>query len=294
MQKSNPALTSSRASSVTHRRTLPWCLVLLLSTGCTSFTGGGASEQVGVAELRDEINALRRQAAVAEVEMANLKRRILELEGRLGGAPSGSPAPQREPTPAPAVPSIAESEAPTAVTPPPRIEESELPAEPIEAEPPPAAEDRNSGWQEAPPTDPPARPVVEVTEPILSPVEEAARVIYDRGYTHYHEGDFAAAERDFLEFLALGPANELSDNALFWVGSSRYARGDYPGALRAFRETVETYPDQNKVPDALFKIGQCLEQVGDRANAEEVFRELVQRFPETAAATLAQQRLDNP
>ncbi|MBZ0113606.1 MAG: tol-pal system protein YbgF [Thermoanaerobaculia bacterium] len=276
--------------------------------GCSVFQGTEAPGE-GV-DLRAEVNALRRQAAVTEVELARLRHRVQDLESQVRGE---GPVERREPTSAspPTIeriaspPSRSESArleeiqpsrtVPSAPVVPPAIEESELEEEWTVLE--------NSSESESEPvarTTPPAvqPPLgqVEVSSPAvtLAPVSPEARLVYDQAYTLYHEGSYPQAEAKFLEFLTLGPGNELSDNAMFWVGSTRYARGDYPGALRAFRETVESYPDQNKVPDALFKIGQCLEHVGDRQSAETVFEELTRRFPETAAAALAAERLANP
>lgn len=287
--------------------------------GCSAFRG--AEEPSGGADLRAEVNTLRRQAAVTEVELARLRHRVQDLESQVRGE---APVERREP--ASAAPPRSEGIAPTARVPetrvqetsrleekppsrtvpsspvtPPAIEESELDDEwsILETESDAEADLEPRAEAVSRVTPPPVQPPlgqVEVASPAvtLAPVSPEARMIYDEAYTLYHEGAYPQAEAKFLEFLALGPGNELSDNAMFWVGSTRYARGDYPGALRAFRETVESYPDQNKVPDALFKIGQCLEHVGDRQSAETVFGELTRRFPETAAAALAAERLANP
>jgi tol-pal system protein YbgF len=279
----------------------------------------GAEDPNGGADLRAEVNALRRQAAVTEVELARLRHRVQDLESQVRGespvdsieSTMATPPTSQRIVPPPSRPERSRLEelppsrtVPSAPVATPVIEESELEDEwtilETESETSSASQSVNGPQPgtrvtSPPPVEPPVGRV-EVASPAetLEPVSPEARLIYDQAYTLYHEGSYSRAEAKFLEFLALGPGNELSDNAMFWVGSTRYARGDYPGALRAFRETVESYPDQNKVPDALFKIGQCLEHVGDRPSAETVFEELTRRFPETAAAALAAERLANP
>ena len=256
------------------------------------------------ADLRTEVNELRRKTAVNEIEIARLRHQLHQLEAALAGKtsvpdsmgdktqPQNVEVMRREAADEPVRESVIPraTRQPTAGVEPPldsgrdSIEESELEDSVVVAA---------SEWKEEGALDP-RRVETETPAPVLSPVDRGLRSLYDEAYTLYHEGEYASAEARFLDFLAQGAGNELSDNAMFWVGSTRFARGDYSGALRAYRETVETYPTQNKVPDALYKIGQCLEKVGDRTSAEDVYRELVSRFPETAAAALATTRLSNP
>ena len=283
-------------------------LLGLSLAGCSALSGG--SSELPDDDVRTELNELRRQTAMNEVEITRLRHQLHRLEAALaeGGRQIASIEPVRVAAPGeslsrsggsmsaasspPAQPERVKVEVPGpgSVS---KIEVSELEEEAPVVEVAPV-------WTEEPPSAAtPAvveAPLVErsAPKPSLGAVDAEARQIYDEAYTLYHQGAYAEAEARFLDFLTLGPGNELSDNAVFWVGSTRYARGDYPGALRAFRETVETYPGQNKVPDALFKIGQCLERIGDRESAETVYEELKKRFPETAAAALAEQRLSNP
>ena len=116
-------------------------------------------------------------------------------------------------------------------------------------------------------------------------------MLYDQGYTLFHQGRFIDAESAFRRFLQEHPDNDHADNAQYWIGEARYARDDARGALAAFRETVDRYPHGNKVPDALLKAGQCLEKLGDREGARATYREVTRRFPESAASAAAEDRL---
>jgi tol-pal system protein YbgF len=118
----------------------------------------------------------------------------------------------------------------------------------------------------------------------------ATQALYDRGYTLFHQGRYVDAEASFQRYLQANPANELSDNAEYWIGECRYSRGDLRGALAAFRETVERYPDGNKVPDALLKAGQSLEGMGDVEGARVTYKEVIRRFAGSAAAVVAEER----
>ncbi|NJL26931.1 MAG: tol-pal system protein YbgF [Thermoanaerobaculia bacterium] len=116
-------------------------------------------------------------------------------------------------------------------------------------------------------------------------------MLYDEGYTLFHEKRYAEAEQRFERFLALYPTSSLADNALFWIGECRYARGEFQAALEAFTGTVERFPEGNKIPDAMVKAGKCFEALGDLDSARETYDEIGRRFPATGAATLAAEHL---
>ena len=115
-------------------------------------------------------------------------------------------------------------------------------------------------------------------------------MLYDRGYTLYHQGRYVEAEASFQRFLQANPGSELADNAQYWIGECRYSRNDVKGALAAFREVIERFPKGNKVADAMLKAGQCLEAMGDVEGARVTYREVGRRFAGTAAAAVADER----
>jgi tol-pal system protein YbgF len=230
-----------------------------------------------VQELRTRVLELQRQAAVTEVELERLRRKLAELEARLEGRPP--PAPERPPAAIPPPPRSSAGAAP-----PPRepvFEVEDLPPEEGSRRPtPPAA---------------PPRAVVEPAPPSAGSAGEVtpeAQELYDRGYTLYHQGRYVDAESSFRRFIQSHPATELTDNAQYWIGESRLARGDVSGALAAFREAVERYPEGNKVPDALLKVGEAMATLGDVEGAREAYQEVIRRFAGTTAAAVARDRLE--
>ena len=228
-------------------------------------------------ELQTRVLALQRQATMNEVEIARLRQQVAALEARLGergsaGAPSSESRVRELPPPPDPAPALLREDA---------VVEEEIDAPPV---PRTAPAPVSTPSPSVSPTPSPAGPPVE-------PLDRAGQARYDEAYTLYHQGRYPEAENAFRDFLAEHPATELSDNAQYWIGAARFAAEDHSGALRAFREVVERYPDGNKVPDALYKIGQCLEAVGDPDAAREVYRGLRERFPNTAAASLAADRL---
>ena len=260
-----------------------WTFVTACASGSLPSPGRETREQIE--ELESRVLDLQRQATMNEVEIARLRQQVATLEarlgqgGRLGSAERGAATGSLRPS----VPAEAPASLPVAVDEPVVAEEIEMPPVPRPVAP---------AEQHAP--EAVERPATGLPTPV-APVEAldaSGQALYDEAYTLYHQGRYPAAEAAFRSFLEAHPSAELSDNAQYWIGAARFATGDYPGALRAFREVVERYPEGNKVPDALYKIGQSLEAVGDPPGAREVYDEIRTRFPNTAAASLAADRLD--
>lgn len=222
--------------------------------------------------LRREILELRRRATVSEVEATRLRQEVERLEAELAAARRSAPV-----TPAAEPLERAEQEPEWEVEVIRRqpIEESDLEDETL-------AEELVSAVLDADPEPPPAIPGA----------GEGEQAVYDRAYTLFHQKRYAAAETAFRSFLTAHPRSELADNAQFWIGECRFARGDFASALEAFTATVRTYPAGNKVSDAMLKAGRCLEALGDPRQAGVTYREVVERFPGSAAAALAQDRLE--
>lgn len=268
-------------------------VVTLVSTaGCASSTGGSAELRYSrdLAEMKERILELQEQAAMAEVEIKQLRQQVVALEKRLAAASEVStpPPPIR---PSSAAQDAAGSEQQTGSL---EVEESDLMLDtPTEdgsggSSPDPTGAASDSGPESA--TDASATEVARES-PAGQAVEPAAQALYDRGYTLFHQQRYLDAEASFQRFLQAYPQTDLSDNALFWIGESRYQRGDFQGALAAFRETIQGYPEGNKIPDAMIKEGDCLAQLGDRDGARAKYEEVRRRFPAAAASIVAEERL---
>lgn len=276
------------------------CVVFL--SACSSF--GGPQPDPGVQsdleQMKQRILDLQEKAAMAEVELEQLRQQVARLEER-----PRSEAPVVEVDVAELVveqPAIesgwqrGESQRRGV------LEESDLPLEQEPPVMPQVTAGQFVGGEEIPSTSasgsigstmPPSSAEPSSGSAASDPVVPAAQALYDRGYTLYHQGRYLDAEASFQRFLQAYPRTELSDNAQFWIGESRYSRGDLSGALSAFRETLQQYPAGNKVPDALVKEGDCLAGMGDRDGARRSYDEVARRFPGSAAAVMAGERIDD-
>jgi tol-pal system protein YbgF len=256
----------------------------LLVIGCATTFAGSSQDPVGetaaaatgddLAQIKERVLELQRQAVMADVEIERLRRQVVALESRLTGgtaveerlsAPVGVPEPW---------------------SPPPAVEESDLETEPVAVAESVAAYE--SGVEEAPIPPPPVAPQ---NDPVHEPITAAAQALYDRGYTLYHQGRYVDAEASFQQFLQGHGDTELTDNAQYWVGECRFARGDFRGALAAFQMTVDRFPEGNKVSDAILKMGDAHQALQETERARERWEEVRRRFPGSAAATVAEDRL---
>lgn len=285
---------------------LPLAVVFVGCAG-TALPRPGADREAEIAELKRRVVELERQARVNEIEIERLRRQL--ADGRTGERGTGERVEtvERDLDPDPVERRIGPGgeagggssvvEAPPGEPRPeePSDQSGEVVVEEDELESLPAVETPAKRTSEEGSTPPAGRPTPDPgprTPPIeqTRPVSGEAQDLYDAAYTAYHEGRYEDAEEGFRLFVESYPATDLSDNAQYWIGSARFARGDFEGAVAAFRTTVERYPSENKVPDALFKMGQALEELDRIAEAVEIYDEIVNRFPNAAAATLAAER----
>lgn len=269
-------------------------LLLPLLAGCASTPIGSGSRdaevQQDLREIKQRLVEIQREGAMTRVQVEEMERRIATLEARAGIRSGSTRSPGATSTPRP--PTGRDTRPPTRSGDPVREERSPQPIEPASA----GVEGRDIVVEPPARTAPDRAPASESPEggdtpATATPISAAAQAIYDRGYTLYHQGRYLDAEAAFQRFLQAHSGTDLADNAQYWIGEARYARGDVPGSLAAFREVVSRYPEGNKVPDALLKAGQSLERLGDQESARRSYQELLDSFPNSAAALVAEERL---
>ena len=70
------------------------------------------------------------------------------------------------------------------------------------------------------------------------------------------------ARAAFRNFADNNPADELTPQAVYWVGDIAYVQKDYASAARAFAEQIKKYPTSTRAPDSMLKLGQSLIAMG--------------------------------
>lgn len=106
--------------------------------------------------------------------------------------------------------------------------------------------------------------------------------LYNLGYTHILNGDYAAAEENMRQFTQLYPNHSLAPSARYWLGETFFVRGQFSNAVAEFSTSYKTFPDSNKAPDSLLKLGLSLARLQERDAACATLDEMFTRFPDAS------------
>lgn len=109
---------------------------------------------------------------------------------------------------------------------------------------------------------------------------------YAAGFEAVTSGDYAFAEEQFRQFIALFPEHPNAANATHWLGETLLQRGQYEEAAELLLEGFELYPNSVKAPDMLLKLGVALSKAGERETACRTFVEALRRYPNNSKAYL--------
>jgi len=112
---------------------------------------------------------------------------------------------------------------------------------------------------------------------------DANQALFKRGLVYYQLARYSEAEKDFLQFIdvvqKLG-ANELLDDAWYWIGFSRYQLGLWAKSIEAFRASADL-PGSDKKLSALLRAGNAAFSMKDYNEAINYFTEVIQNSTDT-------------
>lgn len=111
-----------------------------------------------------------------------------------------------------------------------------------------------------------------------------ARAQYAAGYDAIVRGDYAFAEEQFQQFVALYPDDPQAPDATNWLGEALIQRGAYEDAALVLAEGYQKYQASARAPDLLLKLGIALSGAGEPEVACRTFSTLEQRYPEVSPA----------
>jgi tol-pal system protein YbgF len=111
---------------------------------------------------------------------------------------------------------------------------------------------------------------------------------YDTAMNQLAKAQYAEASASFRSYADANPTdNDLSAQAIYWIGDIAYVQHDYPSATRAFAEQIKKYPDSNRSPDSMLKLGQALIAQGQTSGGCTTLAALKTKYPKAPAAALA-------
>ena len=117
-----------------------------------------------------------------------------------------------------------------------------------------------------------------------------AEAQYQAGYDAIVRGDYAFAEDQFQQFVALYPEDPYAPDATNWLGEALMQRGAFDDAALVLAEGYQKYQTSARAPDLMLKLGVALLGAGETDVACRTFATLEQRYSDLAPAF--RQRLD--
>lgn len=115
--------------------------------------------------------------------------------------------------------------------------------------------------------------------------QEAAGVLYKKGFDQLMAGKYAEAGKLFKEYVDKYPDAEQASNANYWLGESYYVGRKFDLAVKSFDAAARL--NGPKAADALLKQGQCYIELKKNKEAKLALDSLKEQYPDSEAAKQA-------
>jgi tol-pal system protein YbgF len=110
---------------------------------------------------------------------------------------------------------------------------------------------------------------------------------YDEAYALYKEGNYSGARKLFEDFSKTYPKDQLTDNAIYWVGNCYFKEKKYEKAISVFEDLINKFPESNKAPDSHYVQALAFLELNEPLTAKIILETLIQNFPSSKAASMA-------
>ena len=265
-----------------------------------------AQLQVQIQQLQEQIRLLTGQVEGLQFQLTQMQTliekmtadnefRFQQLEGGAGGKPEAATQPGgvTQPEALPQDPAVTADTAP----------------QPVPLEPAPATADTSPGapmedlgesadplvGTNAPGTETlgtlPEDPTLGGSRPLDLSLDGGNKVSdgdanaqYAAGYDAIVRGDYAFAEDQFTQFIALYPDDPQAADATNWLGEALIQRGAFDDAALILAEGYQKYQDSPRAPDLMLKLGIALSGAGEQEVACRTFFTLQKRYTDLSAA----------
>lgn len=114
-----------------------------------------------------------------------------------------------------------------------------------------------------------------------------AQAQFKAGYDAVLVGDYALAEEQFRQFIAIYPDDPNVPDATNWLGDALIQRGANEEAADVLLTGYQKYPDSTRAPDLLLKLGVALGGAGETETACRTFDEVGKRYTNLTSAFTA-------
>jgi tol-pal system protein YbgF len=110
---------------------------------------------------------------------------------------------------------------------------------------------------------------------------------FDAAMNMLSKAQYDEAKAGFRAYADANPDDQdLSPQAIYWVGDIDYVQHDYQGAITAFAEQIKKYPQSPRGPDSMLKLGQSLLAMGRTQEGCTTLGAIKSKFPDAPAATV--------
>ena len=117
------------------------------------------------------------------------------------------------------------------------------------------------------------------------------QLAYQQAFSALKSRQYDQAISGFNDYLSRYPQENNADNAQYWLGEAYYVKRKFSDAQQAFATLLERYPDTPKRADATLKIAFIHYELSQWGEARKMLDEVKANYPGTAAAQLAEARL---
>jgi tol-pal system protein YbgF len=115
--------------------------------------------------------------------------------------------------------------------------------------------------------------------------------MYDQAFGDYASGLYDLAIDGFEAFLKDFPTATQAPDAQFYIGRAYLNDAKYDKAVEAFDKVIRNYSMNKNVPDSYMLKGIALQSLKQNDRAREAWEFVITTFPDSAAATMAKQRM---
>ncbi|MEX2481073.1 MAG: tol-pal system protein YbgF [Gammaproteobacteria bacterium] len=120
---------------------------------------------------------------------------------------------------------------------------------------------------------------------------QAADAAYRDAFTKLKAGQYEESIAAFNAYLQEYPGGQYADNAQYWLGEAYYVMRQFEPAIEQYQQLLANYPDSQKQSHAMLKIAYSFAELDLDEQALGVLEDLKSRFPGSAAARLADERI---
>jgi tol-pal system protein YbgF len=96
------------------------------------------------------------------------------------------------------------------------------------------------------------------------------------------------ARAAFRAYADSNPDDELTPQAVYWIGDIAYVQKDYADAARAFAEQIKKYPTSSRGADSMLKLAQSLLAMGQTREGCMTLGALPSKYPAASKSISAQ------